>query len=86
MRARNNAAAYQKSRAGTPLLRLMLCFGATQAPIAAPAARPTWLHEIEFSFLNGNLVVPPGRLFMFNHDAVAAIRKQSRRDRESTNN
>jgi hypothetical protein len=65
MRARNNAAAYQKSRAGTPLLRLMLCFGATQAPIAAPAARPTRLHEIEFSFLNGNLMVPSDHLHIF---------------------
>ena len=31
-----------------------------ETPIAAPAARPTSSHKLEFSFLNGNLIVPAG--------------------------
>ncbi len=31
-----------------------------ETPIAAPAARPTRSHKLEFSFLNGNLIVPAG--------------------------
>jgi hypothetical protein len=40
------------------------CLVALDAPVAAPAARLISSHKIEFSFLNGNLMVPTGDLLI----------------------
>jgi hypothetical protein len=66
-RAPINRAARSKSCA--LICRLAPCLEAVEAPIAALAAFPTCSHEIEFSFLNGILMVPTGHLSTFNRDA-----------------
>jgi hypothetical protein len=46
---------------------------AVEAPIAAVGARPTCSHEFEFSFLNGNLMVPAGHPPISNMQAHVKI-------------
>jgi len=41
-----------------------LCIAAVEAPTTNPAAHAACLHEIEFSFLNSNLMVPTGHLLI----------------------
>jgi hypothetical protein len=36
----------------------------------SPSLTPTWPYKIEFSFLNGNLIVSASQLFIFSCDTI----------------
>ncbi len=39
----------------------------------SPSLTPTWPYKIEFSFLNGNLILPASQLFIFSCDTFPML-------------
>jgi len=60
------------------LLKVALSVKTQSFGVALLARSPNCSHEIDFSFLNGNLMVPAGRPSIFNSDGNACGSRQHR--------